>query len=226
MYGHLVAVEVSVAPADLVARLGGDEFAVLVDAVPDARTAMNLADRILDELGRPVRLCGTEVLPSCSVGITFSDLGHRAVDEILRDADLAMYEAKAGGRGRVALFDSSMHERVADRMALETDLRRAIGEGQLSVHFQPIYQLEPYRLCGFEALARWVHPQRGPVSPAVFIAMAEESGHIEALTDWIIDAAMAQLARWKSTVPDARAPGHACQHLRPRPGPHQPGHPR
>jgi diguanylate cyclase (GGDEF)-like protein/PAS domain S-box-containing protein len=193
-----------VAPDDLVARLGGDEFAVLVEAVPDARTAMNLADRILDELGRPVRLCGTEVLPSCSVGITFSDFGHRAVDEILRDADLAMYEAKASGRGRVVLFDISMHERVADRTALESDLRRAIGEGQLSVHFQPIYQLEPFRLSGFEALARWVHPQRGPVSPAVFIAMAEESGQIEALTDWIIDAAMAQLARWKKAVPDAR----------------------
>jgi EAL domain-containing protein (putative c-di-GMP-specific phosphodiesterase class I) len=105
------------------------------------------------------------------------------------------------------VFDSSIRERVADKMALETDLRRAIGEGQLSVHFQPIYQLEPYRLSGFEALARWVHPQRGPVSPAVFIAMAEESGHIEALTDWIIDAAMAQLARWKESRPAAQGLG-------------------
>jgi EAL domain-containing protein (putative c-di-GMP-specific phosphodiesterase class I) len=183
---------------------------VLVEAVHDARTAMNLADRILDELSRPMRLCGTEVLPGCSVGITFSDLGYRTVDEILRDADLAMYEAKAGGRGRVVLFDSSMHERVADKMALETDLRRAIGEGQLSVHFQPIYQLEPYRLRGFEALARWVHPQRGPVSPAVFVAMAEESGHIEALSDWIIDAAMAQLTRWKEALPAAQ---HLCMHV-------------
>jgi len=104
------------------------------------------------------------------------------------------------------VFDSTMHERVADKIALEGDLRRAIGEGQLSVHYQPIYQLEPYRLIGFEALARWVHPQRGPVSPAVFIALAEDSGHIDKLTDWIIDHAMAQLARWKQALP-------AAQHL-------------
>jgi predicted signal transduction protein with EAL and GGDEF domain len=104
-----------------------------------------------------------------SVGITFSELGHRTADEIMRDVDLAMYEAKAAGRGRVVRFDSSMHRKVAEKLSLETDLRRAIGEGQLSVHFQPIYQLEPYRLSGFEALARWVHPQRGAISPAVFI---------------------------------------------------------
>jgi EAL domain-containing protein (putative c-di-GMP-specific phosphodiesterase class I) len=144
------------------------------------------------------------------VGITFSDHGHRTVDQVLRDADLAMYEAKAAGGGQVAVFDASMRERVADKLALEADLRRAIGEGQLSVHFQPIYQLEPYRLVGFEALARWVHPQRGPVSPAVFIAMAEESGHIEELTDWVIDHALAQLARWKHAMPAAQ---HLCMHV-------------
>jgi diguanylate cyclase (GGDEF)-like protein/PAS domain S-box-containing protein len=196
-----------VRPGDLVARLGGDEFAVLAESLQDTRTGLRLAERVLNELGRPMQLVGTEVWPVASVGITFSDHGDRAVDEVLRDADLAMYEAKAGGRGRVVVFDSSIGERVADKMALESDLRRAIGEGQLSVHFQPIYQLEPYRLSGFEALARWVHPQRGPVSPAVFIAMAEESGHIEALTDWIIDAAMAQLARWKETLPAAEGLG-------------------
>ena len=193
-----------VRPGDLVARLGGDEFAVLAESLQDTRTGLRLAEHVLNELGRPLQLFGKEVRPVASVGITFSDHGDRAVDEVLRDADLAMYEAKAAGRGRVMVFDSSIRERVADKTALETDLRRAIGEGQLSVHFQPIYQLEPYRLCGFEALARWVHPQRGPVSPAVFIAMAEESGHIEALTDWIIDAAMAQLARWKEAMPAAQ----------------------
>jgi predicted signal transduction protein with EAL and GGDEF domain len=165
-------------------------------------------------------------VPGASVGITFSDLGYRTVDEVLRDADLAMYEAKAGGRGRVALFDSSMHEKVAEKLALENDLRHAIGEGQLSVHFQPLFELEPYKLSGFEALARWVHPQRGPVSPAVFIALAEESGHIEALTDWIIDHAVGQLAagaagtrrpaRWACTStsrarPGARQPGGPCE---------------
>ncbi|MBK9360717.1 MAG: EAL domain-containing protein [Rubrivivax sp.] len=192
----------SLRPVDLVARLGGDEFAVLVESVGDPDIALQLADRVIDELSRPTVLLGTEVIAGVSVGITFSDLGYRTAEEIARDADLAMYEAKSAGRGRVVRFDSAMHRKVAEKLALEADLRRAIGEGQLSVHFQPIYRLEPHRLSGFEALARWVHPQRGPISPGVFIALAEESGHIEALTDWIIDHAMDQLARWKQGRPD------------------------
>ncbi len=186
-----------VRPRDLVARLGGDEFAVLLEDVGDSEAGLQLARRVLDSLGQPVLINGTEVVPGASIGITFSDLGYRTVDEVLRDADLAMYEAKAGGRGRVALFDASMHEKVAERLALEADLRHAIGDGQLSVHFQPIYQLEPYRLHGFEALARWAHPTRGAINPAVFIGLAEESGHIEALTDWVIDHSLAQLAPWR-----------------------------
>jgi diguanylate cyclase (GGDEF)-like protein/PAS domain S-box-containing protein len=191
-----------VRPADLVARLGGDEFAALFESVGDSRVALQLADRVLVQLGRPMHLLGTEITPGVSIGITFSDDGDRAADEIMRDADLAMYEAKAAGRGRVVRFDESMHRKVAEKLSLESDLRRALGDGQLSVHFQPIYQLDPYRLSGFEALARWVHPQRGAISPSVFIALAEESGQIDALTDWIIDHAMAHLARWKKDRPD------------------------
>jgi diguanylate cyclase (GGDEF)-like protein/PAS domain S-box-containing protein len=193
-----------VRPSDLVARLGGDEFALLLEALHDPETGLRLADRVLHSLSQPILINGTEVVPGASVGITFSDLGYRTVDEVLRDADLAMYEAKAGGRGRVALFDGSMHERVADKLLLEGDLRRAIGEGQLDLHFQPIYDLQPYRLSGFEALARWVHPQRGPISPAVFIALAEESGRIEALTDWIVERSIAQLALWHQQMPETR----------------------
>ena len=199
-----------VRPGDLVARLGGDEFAVLLEDLHDPDIGLRLAQRVLDGLCQPITLLGTELIPGASVGITFSDLGYRTADEVLRDADLAMYEAKAGGRRRVALFDSSMHERVAEKLLLEGDLRRAIGEGQLAVQFQPIYELEPYRLCGFEALARWVHPLRGPVSPVVFIALAEESGHIEALTDWIIDHATAQLAQWQRLAPHYSA---LCMHV-------------
>ncbi len=190
-------------PIDLVARLGGDEFAILMESLHDAESGLRLAQRVLDALGQPVSINGTEVLPGASLGITFSDLGYRTVDEVLRDADLAMYEAKAGGRGRVVMFDGSMHEKVAEKLALENDLRHAIGEGQLSVHFQPLFELEPYRLCGFEALARWMHPQRGAVSPAVFISLAEETGHIEALTDWIVDHAVGQLAEWRRLHPQA-----------------------
>jgi diguanylate cyclase (GGDEF)-like protein/PAS domain S-box-containing protein len=196
-----------VRPIDLVARLGGDEFAILLESLHDPESGLRLAHRVLDVLSQPLSINGTEIVPGASVGITFSDLGYRTVDEVLRDADLAMYEAKAGGRGRVALFDSSMHEKVAEKLALENDLRHAIGDGQLSVNFQPLFELEPYRLNGFEALARWVHPQRGPVSPAVFIALAEESGHIEALTDWIINHAVGQLATWRRLHPQAGSLG-------------------
>jgi EAL domain-containing protein (putative c-di-GMP-specific phosphodiesterase class I) len=128
---------------------------------------------------------------------------------VQRDADLAMYEAKAAGRGRVLAFDGSMHARIADKLALEADLRRAIGAGQLSVMFQPIYQLEPYRLVGFEALARWVHPERGPITPSVFVTLAEEAGHIEALTQWMLDHALQQLAHWQRHEPHLR--GQAMQ---------------
>jgi len=190
-----------VRPGDLVARLGGDEFAILVEGLQEKQQGLDMADRVLTTLMQPMAINGTEVLPGASVGITFSDLGYRNVDEVLRDADLAMYEAKAAGRGRVAVFDISMHERVAEKLALESDLRHAIGEGQLSVVFQPLYYLTPYRLYGFEALARWVHPVRGPVSPAVFIALAEESGHIEELTSWVIDHSVKQLAAWHLAAP-------------------------
>jgi diguanylate cyclase (GGDEF)-like protein/PAS domain S-box-containing protein len=200
----------SVRPGDLVARLGGDEFAALVEGLGDPHVALQLADRVLGELNRPTRLLSTEVTPNVSIGITFSDLAGRKADEIMRDADLAMYEAKAAGRGRVVRFDNSMHSKVAEKLSLESDLRRALGDGQLSVHFQPIYQLLPHRLTGFEALARWEHPQRGAISPGVFIALAEESGQIDALTDWIIDHAMAQLAHWKKGRPDRQ---HLCMHV-------------
>jgi diguanylate cyclase (GGDEF)-like protein/PAS domain S-box-containing protein len=186
---------------EVVARLGGDEFAVLLHDLHDSDDGTGLAGRILHALSQPLPIGGTEIIPSASVGVTFSDLGYRTVDELLRDADLAMYEAKAAGRGRVAVFDRTMHERIADKLALEADLRHAIGEGELSLSYQPLFDLAPYRLVGFEALARWQHPTRGTVSPAVFIALAEEAGHIEALTAWVIEKAVEQLAAWHRAAP-------------------------
>ncbi len=191
-----------VRPLDLVARLGGDEFAVLCEGLDDQDHARTLATRLGTTLAQPLAIHGTEVIPGASIGITFGDLGHRTVDEILRDADLAMYEAKAAGRGRVAVFDASMHERIADRLALEADLRHAIGAGKLTAVFQPIFSLSPMRLAGFEALARWEHPTRGPINPAVFIALAEEAGHIESVTRWMIEHAVGQLARWRRDFPE------------------------
>ena len=200
----------SVRPGDLVARLGGDEFAVLLEQVHEPGEAMALAQRLLQALSAPMMINGSEVAPRASIGITLSDLGYRSTDEVLRDADLAMYAAKADGRHRVALFDHSMHERIAEKLKLEGDLRRAIGEGQLSLVYQPLFNLEPYRLSGFEALARWMHPERGPISPEVFIGLAEESGHIEALTAWVIDQAAGQLAQWHAVHPEM---AHLAMHV-------------
>jgi len=197
-------------PDDLVARLGGDEFAVLLEGPDAPAQGRERAQQLLAALGQPLVMHGTEVLPAASVGITFSGDGPRSVDEVLRDAELAMYAAKDAGRGRVLAFDTAMHERIADKLALEADLRRAIGAGQLTVMFQPIYDLEPYRLYGFEALARWVHPERGAVSPSVFVTLAEESGHIEALSAWVVDHAVQQLAAWQRNEPRFRG---LCVHV-------------
>jgi diguanylate cyclase (GGDEF)-like protein/PAS domain S-box-containing protein len=188
-------------PDDLVARLGGDEFAVLLEHLPDFDTGVGQANRLLEALSQPLAIQGADLLPAASVGITFSDLGYRTVDEILRDADLAMYQAKADGRARVAIFDQSMHERAAQKLALENDLRGAIGSSQMALVYQPIFELQPQRLAGFEALLRWTHPSRGSVSPAVFVALAEESGQIEALTEWVMETAAEQLAKWQRDDP-------------------------
>ena len=207
MAGNMLLAEVArrllacARPNDLVARLGGDEFAILIEDSLDIDAGMRLAQRVLDALKLPTTLNNTELVPAASIGITTSDLGYRTVDEVLRDADLAMYEAKGAGRGRVSYFNSSMHVRAAEKLSLETELRRALSEGSLSVHYQPLYELSPYRLFGFEALARWTHPRRGSVSPATFIKLAEESGQIDALTDFVIERAITQLAAWQRLAP-------------------------
>jgi diguanylate cyclase (GGDEF)-like protein/PAS domain S-box-containing protein len=201
--GVAARLRASVRPRDLVARLGGDEFAVLCEGLEDPEHARQLAQRLSATLSAPLPIQGSQVVAHASIGITFSDLGYRTVDEILRDADLAMYEAKGAGLGRVAVFDSSMHERIAERLALEIDLRHAIGEGKLSAAFQPIFKLEGMSLAGFEALARWEHATRGPINPSLFIAVAEEAGHIEAVTRWMIEHSLGWLARWR-----AEHPGH------------------
>ncbi len=159
---------------------------------------------MLKALAEPLTINGTEVVAGASIGLTFSDGPRRTVEEILRDADLAMYEAKNAGRGQFAVFDTSMHARVAEKLSLESDLRRAIGDGKLTLQFQPIYELSPFSLGGFEALARWVHPERGIVSPAVFVALAEESGYVSSLTSWVLERSLAQLAEWDATAPQAR----------------------
>ena len=194
-----------VRPRDLVARLGGDEFAVLLEDTLKHDEALRLGERLLQALSQPAHINGTDLRPQASVGLTFSDMGYREADEVLRDADLAMSQAKADGKGRLALFDVRLHAQLGHRLQLEADLRAAIGDGQLALHYQPLFELQPHRLSGLEALARWTHPERGAISPAVFIALAEETGCIAALTAWAIDEAVRQHAQWRREEPAAEA---------------------
>jgi EAL domain-containing protein (putative c-di-GMP-specific phosphodiesterase class I) len=142
-----------------------------------------------------------EIATSASIGITFSSIGYTRPDEVLRDADIAMYKAKSLGKAQYALFDASLHAQVTAQLHLESDLRRAIDHGQLALEYQPLYELQSGRLIAFEALARWHHPERGTISPGVFIPIAEESGLIGPLTQWVLDRACAQLAAWHAAHP-------------------------
>ena len=185
-----------VRPTDLVARLGGDEFAVLLEDLARERDAVDLAERILRELEQPVDVGGVEMAISASIGITFSSHGYQTAEQIIRDADIAMYKAKGLGRARYALFDASLHQQVAEQLHLESELRRALGAGQFRLDYQPIYALADHALEGFEALVRWEHPERGLMGPDAFIALAEETGLIVPLGDFVLREACAQLARW------------------------------
>ena len=191
----------SVRPGDIVARLGGDEFVVLVAKVGDESSVTALADRLQQTLGKPFAIAGTEISTSASIGITFSRFGYTTPDEVLRDADIAMYRAKANGKARYALFDIALHTEVAHRLQLEGALRQALADGALDVHYQPLYDLMSGRLEGFEALARWQHPQQGVINPAVFIPIAEESGLIVPLTDFMLQRACRSLRLWTDLDP-------------------------
>ena len=161
------------------------------------RYAVTLADRLLEVLRQPFQIAGTEITTSASIGITFSGIGYATPAEMLRDADTAMYKAKAGGKARYALFDTLLHTEVAHRLRLEGDLRRALADGQLAVAYQPLMELATGRVTGFEALARWDHPELGAVAPVTFIAVAEEAGLIMQLTDFMLRSACQQLKQWQ-----------------------------
>jgi len=190
-----------VRPTDVLARLGGDEFAILTEHINNREQTVALAERLQEVLREPLQIAGKEITTSASIGITFSDFGYRTPEEVLRDADLAMYKAKAKGKAQFALFDSSLHKQATEQLSLEGDLRRALVSGQLSLVFQPIYELAPRRLIAFEALLRWHHPQRGLVGPATFIPLAEESGLIEPLSRWVLQRACKQLSAWHAQYP-------------------------
>ena len=199
-------IRLQVRPNDTVGRLGGDEFAILVENLGHEDATLAMADRLQRALAQPYLLDGTEVNSSASIGITFSSVGYDTPGDVLRDADIAMYRAKAAGRARIALFDASLRAQLAAQVNMERDLRHAIGAGQLSLAFQPIYRLADGTLDSFEALVRWNHPELGPVPPATFVPIAEDSAMIGALTNWVLGSACAQLKAFQALAPAGRKP--------------------
>jgi diguanylate cyclase (GGDEF)-like protein/PAS domain S-box-containing protein len=187
----------TVRPGDVVARLGGDEFAVLLHCVEHEASVIAMAERLLNTLRQPFVVAGSALASSASIGITTSATGYERPEDVLRDADIAMYRAKAAGKDRYALFDAALHTEVTRRVQLEGDLRRAISEGELSLVYQPLYELRSARLIGLEALARWTHPQLGVIGPDVFIPIAEETGLIVQLTDFVLRTACGDLKQWQ-----------------------------
>ena len=189
---------------DTLARLGGDEFAILAAGLTCDQDAVDLADRVLEILREPLHLSAMEITATASLGITFSSMGYTRPEDMLRDADIAMYRAKVDGKARYALFDVRLHTEVANRVRLESDLRRTLTSGSgLAVVYQPLFDLRNNRLIGFEALSRWTHPELGAVSPATFIPIAEETGLITRLTESVIRQACWQLRSWHAQHPDS-----------------------
>jgi diguanylate cyclase (GGDEF)-like protein/PAS domain S-box-containing protein len=194
-------------PADTIARLGGDEFAILVEDVSVPQDILALADRISAAFDAPFPLDGREITIRTSIGVVLASGTDRTADDLLRDADVAMYRAKASGRGSYALFEPSMQAEVAARVELESDLRHAIEDEQLTLAYQPIVDLRDGSIVAVEALARWSHPERGIVSPSIFIPSAEESGLILPLGAWVLRRACRDIA-------DLRRTGGSATNLR------------
>lgn len=187
-------------PMDTVARLGGDEFAILLDGLESGDDAILVAERIQQALTRPFILNGHEVFVTTSIGITLSNTGYQDPENVLRDADTAMYRAKESGKARFEVFDASMHSHAVALLQLENDLRRAIERKEFKVYYQPIIDLETDEVSGFEALVRWYHPERGLVAPDQFISIAEETGLILEIGMLVLHEACRQLREWQTTL--------------------------
>ena len=210
--GHLVGDHLLVAigerladclrPGDTVARLGGDEFGILLDRLGDAADATMVAERVQKGLAKAIEVDGHELFVSASIGIALRSDRYQRPEQVLRDADIAMYQAKTKGKACTEVFDAEMHGSVVDRLQLEADLRRALEHGgEFLLHYQPIVALRTGKLIGIEALVRWDKPGRGLLDAAEFVSLAEESGIVVPMGEWVFRTACAQLRIWHERVP-------------------------
>ncbi len=193
--------QTSLRDTDTVSRLGGDEFAVLMDDIRQVSDVSHAVQRVRDQFLLPMNLDGREVFSTASIGVALSAPGYQTAEDLLRDADTAMYRAKSGGEGRHEVFDKSMHEQAVRLLKIETDLRRAIERKELRLHYQPIMSLHTGLLAGFEALVRWQHPDLGLLSPNEFVPVAEQSNLIIGVTQAVLQEACAQAQIWRAQFP-------------------------
>jgi diguanylate cyclase (GGDEF)-like protein/PAS domain S-box-containing protein len=211
-FGHVLAdqlltqvgqrLRACVRPEDVVARIGGDEFTILVNSISSSKEVVGLTDRIHAAMELPICVETHEARATTSIGVALGSEAYERSEDILRDADIAMYEAKALGRANTVIFDDRMRASVMSRHAVESDLRLAVERNELFVEYQPIVGLEDLRVVGFEALVRWKHPTRGILQPVAFIQTAEQTGLIVQIDQWVLRTACAQLRTWQSEVGD------------------------
>jgi len=185
----------------MIARLGGDEFVVLLDNLQSEKVVFQIARRLLEELKKPVRIADQRVYSSASIGIAMGSPECENPDDLVCDADLAMYRAKVNGKSRFEVFDSQMRSGAVSLMQLEIDLRRAYERQEFILHYQPIVSLDSDNMIGFEALVRWNHPERGMVPPNDFVSVAEDTGLILPIGQWILREACRQMREWQEKYP-------------------------
>ena len=194
-------------PGDTVARMGGDEFAVLVSDIEDASDTAQVTERIHTLFQQEFSIAGRGIYTSVSIGVAVVAKQYESPEELLRDADLAMYRAKRSETENTAIFDTTMHEAAISRLNMETDLRRAFARGEFVVHYQPIVTLAERRIVAFEALLRWAHPEKGLLSPDAFLSVVEDTGMLSSLSWWVLEQACQQAREWRTLFVNGSAPG-------------------